>query len=186
MAQLSRLGPALLVTAGAGMTLLLILMAVAPDAPAIYGFFLVAPALGLGVLGVLDRAGGRAGRLTTAAAWLAAAGGVGVVVAGLYAIATDQFVQGATAENDPMIVPFMLTSMSWMLGSVGVAVALVRRGTIGSLGAWLVLGGTASAIGLGTALGSVAPALATLSAVPFALGWAVAGRDLSGRAVLAS
>jgi hypothetical protein len=179
MATLARLGPTLLIGGGSLMALLLLAMVVAPGSAAIFGFFLVAPAMGLGVLGLAAAAPGGLGRIGAGAAWLGAIGGVAVTVVGLDAIATDRFVTGVGIEDDPMAIPFVLTSMSWMVGSLGVALALVRGRAVRPVGAWLVLGGTVSAMVLGTILGEVAPGLSALSALPFALGWAVLGRDLA-------
>jgi len=178
MRVLPQVSSPLLVLGGGLMALLLLVMAVAPTAPALYGFFVVAPAIGIGAFGATLGAGASAGRLARASAWVAALGGVAVVAVGLYAITTDQLTTSAgVGDDDPLAIPFMLTSMAWMLGSLGVALALARGGTIPARGGWLVLAGTASAIVLGTLLGVVAPALSALSALPFAIGWVVVGWD---------
>lgn len=176
MSLVARMSPLLLLGGGAAMVALLVAMTIDPLSPAIYGFFVVAPAIGLGVLGSLLSADDGAGALGRTSAWVAALGGITVVIVGGYAIATDQFMAGAgMAGDDPLAVPFMLTSMAWMVGSLGFALALVRTGMIPPLGGWLVLAGTALAIGLGTLLGSIAPQLSPLSAVLFGVGWAVVG-----------
>jgi hypothetical protein len=180
MALLARQSAGLLMVGGLLMTGLLLAMSVAPTSPAIYGFFAVAPAIGLGVLGLIAGVRPSAGPVAQVAAWVAALGGVAVVVVGAYAIATNQFVTG-TGGDDPLMIPFALTSTAWMVGSLGVALALLRIGAIPAVGAWLVLGGTITALVLGTVLASIAPAASPLSAVPFGLGWAVVG--WSSRAV---
>jgi hypothetical protein len=181
MRVLAQVSAPLLVLGGGLMAALLLIMALAPTAPALYGFFVVAPAIGLGALGATLGAGASAGRLGRVSGWVAAVGGVAVVTLSLYAVATGQFAASAgLADDDPLAIPFMLTSMAWMLGSLGVALALVRGGAIPSRGAWLVLAGTATAIVLGTLLAMVAPALSALSALPFAVGWMVVGRDSRG------
>jgi hypothetical protein len=137
----------------------------------------------VGVLGALAAAGQGAGRLGRASAWVAGLGGILVVLVGGYAIATDQFVVGAgVADSDPLAVPFMLTSMAWMVGSLGFALALVRTRMIPPVGGWLVLAGTVLAIGLGTLLGTIAPQLSPLSAVLFGVGWAVVGWNIRAAA----
>ena len=176
MSLVARLSPLLLMGGGAVMVALLLAMTIDPESPAIYGFFLVAPAIGVGVLGALMAAGEGAGRLGRVSAWVAALGGVLVVIVGGYAIATDQFVVGAgVAGDDPLAIPFMLTSTAWMVGSLGFAVALVRGRMIPPLGGWLILAGTVLAMGLGSLLGEIAPQLSPLSALVFGAGWAVVG-----------
>ncbi len=176
MSLVARMSPPLLVGGGALMVALLLAMTVDLESPAIYGFFVVAPAIGVGVLGALVVAGDRAGRLGRVSAWVAGLGGILVVVVGAYAIATGQFVVGAgVGADDPLAIPFMLTSMAWMVGSLGFAFALVRSRMIPPLGGWLVLAGTVLAIGLGTLLGAIAPQLSQLSALLFGIGWAVVG-----------
>lgn len=181
MSLLARSSSSVLILGGALMTVLLAVMTVAPASPAIYGFFVVAPAIGIGVLGARLVAGGGAGRFGRFSAWIAALGGIMVVFVGGYAIVTNQFSAGVGAgSDDPLAIPFMLTSMAWMLGSLGFALALVRSGTIPALGGWLVLLGTVTAIVLGTLLGSIAPELSPLTALPFGIGWSVVGLQLRG------
>lgn len=178
MDVLARSSSGLQLFGGLLMAVLLLIMTVAPAAPAIYGFFVVAPVIGLGALGAMHAAQASAGRLGRASGWLAAAGGIAVVIVGVFAIATGQFSPSAgLGDDDPLAIPFMVTSMSWMVGSLGVAVAMVRSRSIPARGAWLVLAGTLSAITLGTILGLLAPELSALSALPFALGWMVVGWD---------
>lgn len=176
MAPVARTSPLLLAGGGAVMVALLLAMTIDPESPAIYGFFVVAPAIGVGVLGAHVAAGENAGRLGRVSAWLAGIGGILVVIVGSYAIATGQFVVGAgVGDDDPLAIPFMLTSSAWMVGSLGFALALVRSRMIPPLGGWLVLAGTVLAIGLGTLLGVIAPELSPLSAVLFGVGWCVVG-----------
>lgn len=184
MNLVSQLSSAALVVGGGVMSALLVVMTVAPQAPVLYGFLVIAPAIGVGCLAVAPRSGGRVARIGRWSAWLAAAGGVAVLLVGLLAIATDRF--SATAgvgEDDPMAIPFMVTSMLWMIGSLGLAVSLVRGRPAGAAGPWLVLVGSLCAIVLGTILGALAPELAALSAVPFAIGWMVVGWSTRGAAV---
>lgn len=178
MGALARSSSVLQLSGGILMAVLLLIMTTVPAAPAIYGFFVVAPLIGLGALGAMLVAPASAGRLGRVSGWAAAAGGTAVVVVGIFAIATGQFSASAgLGDDDPLAIPFMVTSMSWMIGSLGVAVAMVRRHAIPARGAWLVLVGTVSAITLGTVLGLLAPQLSPLSALPFALGWMVVGWD---------
>jgi len=168
----------LLLLGGALMTVLLLVMTAVPESPAIYGFFVVAPVIGLGVLGSMVAAGDAVGRAGRLAAWASAVAGVAVVGVGGYAIATGQFSTSAgIGGDDPLAVPFAATSMLWMIGSLGFVLALVRRRAVPQAGAWLVLVGVVLAIGLGTILGSIAPQLAPLAALPFGLGWAVVGQS---------
>lgn len=178
MDVLARSSSGLQLFGGALMAVLLLIMTVVPTAPAIYGFFVVAPVIGLGALGATHAAKAGAGRLGRVSGWAAATGGIAVVIVGAYAIGTGQF--SATAglgDDDPLAIPFMVTSMSWMVGSLGVAVAMVRSRAIPARGAWLVLAGTVGAITIGTILGVLAPQLSPLSALPYALGWLVVGWD---------
>ena len=176
MSLFARMSPFLLVGGGALMVALLLAMTIDLESPAIYGFFVVAPAIGVGVLGALVVVGNGAGRLGRVSAWVAGLGGILLVIVGGYAIATNQFVVGAgVGGDDPLAVPFALTSMAWMVGSLGFALALVRSRMIPPLGGWLVLAGTVLAMGLGTLLGSIAPQLSPLSALLFGVGWAVVG-----------
>jgi hypothetical protein len=178
MSVLTRVSSPLLLLGGALMTLLLVVITIAPATPALYGFLVVAPVIGVGALGAMLAPGIAAGRLGRVSGWFAALGGVAVVGVGLFAIATDQF--SATAgvgDDDPLAIPFAITSIGWMLGSLGVALAMTSGRSIPALGGWLVLAGTASAIVLGTLLGAIAPELSALSALPFAIGWVVVGWD---------
>lgn len=180
MMVLSRWSPALLILGGALMTVLIVALAMDPASPALYGFLLVAPVIGIGAFGALvgdrdgaDRGTGLLGRVS---ALLALLGGVSVALLGTYAVATGQFLLNASVgEGDPLTGPFMVTSMAWMLGAFGVALAMIRSRAVPPLGGWLVLVGTASAIVVGTILASVAPALSALSPAPFGLGWVVVG-----------
>lgn len=176
MRVLAKASSPLLILGGGLMALLLLIMMVAPAGPALYGFFVVAPAIGIGALGATLRATDSPGRFGRVSGWVAALGGVAVVALSLYAVATGQFTASAgLGDDDPLAIPFMLTSTAWMLGSLGVALALVRGRSIPALGGWLVLIGTATAIVLGTLLGAIAPQLSPLSALPFAIGWVVVG-----------
>lgn len=178
MGVLVRSSSVIQLSGGLLMAVLLLIMTVAPTIPVIYGFFIVAPTIGLGALGAVLGMQGSAGRLGRVSGWAAAAGGIAVVVVGVFAIVTEQFSASAgLGDDDPLAIPFMVTSMSWMVGSLGVTVGMVRSRAIPARGAWLVLAGTISAITLGTILGMLVPQLSPLSALPFALGWMVVGWD---------
>lgn len=179
MNQLQRSSAGLLIGGGALMTALLVALLIDPASPALYGFFLAAPVTGLGVLGAALEGHGGNGRLARIAAWVAVAGGILVVVVGAYAIATNQLVLGTgVGSDDPMSLPFALTSTAWMLGSLGFAAALLRAGGGSRVGAWLVLSGTLLALILGSILGELAPDLSPLAALPFGVGWVVTGWNL--------
>ncbi|MBI2776705.1 MAG: hypothetical protein HYX57_05490 [Chloroflexi bacterium] len=171
----------LLTFGGTVMALLLIAMSVAPSVPAVYGFLLVAPAVGLGALGLVQSGGSGVGRLGRVSGWITGIGAIAVLAVALYAIATDQFASTLGAA-DPLAMAFATASMAWMIGGVGVALAMWRVRSVSARGAWLILAGTVSAIVLGTLLDPIAPALSPLSALPFAIGWLLVGWGARGNA----
>jgi len=174
MDALARSARYLLMAGGVLMVALEVILAASPASSAIYGFFLVTVLLGLGVLGTAVHLGERLGRSGRVSAWVAAIGGMGIVVLGAYAIGTDQFVTD-TGANDPLGPVFAVTSMAWMLGSVGFAIVLLRARAIPALAAWLVVAGMISAVVVGSLAATSYPALSYLSAVPFGLGWILVG-----------
>lgn len=181
MRTLAGVSSLLLTFGGTVMALLLIAMSVAPSVPAVYGFLLVAPAVGLGALGLVQSGGSGVGRLGRVSGWITAIGAIAVLAVALYAIATDQFAS-TLGEADPLAMAFATASMAWMIGGVGVALAMWRARSVSTRGAWLILAGTVSAIVLGTLLDPIAPALSPLSALPFAIGWLLVGWGARGNA----
>jgi hypothetical protein len=179
MRPVSLISSVALIGGGGLMAVLLVAMTLAPQAPLLPAFLVIAPAIGVGSLAAASTSAGRIARIGRGSAWLAAAGGVAVALVGVYAIVTARFSAAAgLAGDDPMAIPFMLTSMAWMVGSLGLALSLVLERPRASAGPWLLLIGSLSAIVLGSILAAIAPELAALSALPFALGWMVVGGSL--------
>lgn len=135
--------------------------------------------LGAAVAGMYRRTRSAMGRLGLVSAWISGAGAAATVAAVVYFLVTGQIlsVQQALPEG-PVGILVMASSLAWLAGNLGFAVAVVRARSLPRLGAWLVLAGAIAPIALSPFTMDAAGLLAQLASIAFLLmpvGWIVLG-----------
>jgi hypothetical protein len=181
MDTLGRWAPYLTMAGGALFTLALIIVTFSPTSPAWYGMFAATVLLGGAVAGLYWQTRPATGRLGLTSAWLAGLGSVVAVPVTAYGIASGEFsnLQAQNASMTPSLAVAFAAFTAWLVGSLGFAVALVRRRTLSRLGAWLVLAGALVAVVTTPLYGmTVDPTLTALLTLLFGLmpvGWIVIG-----------
>ena len=183
MKTLARWAAYLAIAGGAVMVVMLVLVVITNPAtsPAWNLFWVVVALLGAGVLGLAERARSAVGQLGQVSAWVSAFGGLGLLLVGVYAVATNQLDSGQTGA-DPLWPFWMVTFGAWLVGNVGFAVALIRARSLSVIGAWLVVVGAVLGVAVSVFGGDNTPLL--LVFVLFGAGWIVLGyaatREVAG------
>jgi len=183
MKTLARWAGYLAIAGGAVMVVMLVLVVITNPAtsPAWNLFWVVVALLGAGVLGLYERTRSTVGQLGQVSAWVSAFGGLGLLLVGVYAVATNQLDSGQTGA-DPLWPFWMVTFGAWLVGNVGFAVALIRARSLSVIGAWLVVVGAVLGVAVSVFGGDNTPLL--LVFVLFGAGWIVLGyaatREVAG------
>ena len=181
MDALARWAGWLAVAGGALLAVMLVLVVITNPAtsPAWNLFWVVVALLGAGVLGLAERARSAVGQLGQVSAWISAFGGLGLLLVAAYAIATNQLSSGQTGPD--RLWPFWIVTFgSWLGGSVGFAVALIRARSLSVLCAWLVVVGAVVGVAV-SVFGGDSTALVLVFAL-FGVGWIVLGHAVTRQA----
>ena len=174
MDTLARWAGYLVIAGGAVMTVVMVIVTFSPTSDAWNALFITVALLGAGVLGLYERTRNAVGQLGRVSAWLSALGALGLLLVGAYAIATNQFTTDPTAV-DPLTPLWIVTSLAWLGGSLGFAVALIRARTLSLPGAWLVVAGAVAGVAASILGGQNPPPALFLVFVLFGVGWIVLG-----------
>lgn len=174
MDTLARWAGYLAIAGGALMAVILVALTVSPNSPVSNLFVAVIPLLGGGVLGLYQRTRGAVGQLGRVSAWLSTLGIFGLLVVGVYGIATNQLTTDSTAP-DPLLPLWGITSVAWLGGSTVFAAALVRARALSLPGAWLVLAGAVGGLAVSILGGQNPPPVTFLVFAMYGVGWVVLG-----------
>jgi len=174
MDTLARWAAYLAIAGGAVMSVVVVIVAFAPNSAAWNVLFIAVALLGAATLGLYLRAGSAVGQLGRVSAWVSALGALGLVLVGAYAFATNQLDTSGTG-NDPLLPLWLVTSLAWFLGALGFAGALIRGRALAPIGAWLVLAGAVVGLVVSVAGGSNPPPQVYLVFLLFGVGWILLG-----------
>ena len=174
MDMLGRWAGYLAIAGGAVMTVALVIVTFSPTSDAWNTLFIVVALLGAGVLGLYERTKSAVGQLGRVSAWVSALGALGLVLVGAYAIATNQYSTDPTAV-DPLMPLWIVTSLAWLGGNIGFALALIRAPALSRSGAWLVLAGAIVGVAASILGGQNPPPALFLVFILFGVGWIVLG-----------
>src|SRR3972149_10403713 len=141
MKTLARWAGYLAIAGGAVMVVMLVLVVITNPvtSPAWNLFWVVVALLGAGVRGLYERTRSTVGQLGQVSAWVSAFGGLGLLLVGVYAVATNQLDSGQTRAG-PLWPVWVVTFGARVGGGGGGAVALIRGRSLSGVGAWRVGG----------------------------------------------
>jgi hypothetical protein len=175
MSSLTRFAGLLALIGGAVWVIANLIQIVVPSPLTSIGLLVSVLLIGGAALGLQRQIGARSGALGRWGAIASAFGSVGLTAVLLLLVATGQINTPSTQSSAILQVLFLLSGLLWVLGSVALALGLMRAEAISPIAGWLIV--------LGAVLGSVLLMADPQSASPigflpwlaYGAGWVLVG-----------
>ena len=175
MSSLTRFAGLLALIGGTVWVIANLIQIVVPSPLTLIGLLVSVLLIGGAALGLQRQIGARSGALGRWGAIATAVGSVALTAVVLLLVATGQIDSPSTQSSAILQVLFLLSGLLWVLGSVALALGLMRAKAISPIAGWLIV--------LGAVLGSVlliavpqnAPPIAFLPWLAYGAGWVLVG-----------